>query len=126
MPRASPAPAAGPQPPVLRLLSRNLGKLRQQAGLTQRGLARRARVSVSYVSMIEAGLRSPTLEVLARLAAALGAPLPSLFEEEALPGGGLDPALEPLKRLVAGRGLAGAEIQRLLTVARALFPGRGR
>lgn len=56
-------------------------KLRERQGLTQRDLAKRAKVTAAYVAMIETGVRkSPSLAVLKRLAKALGVPVTALLE----------------------------------------------
>lgn len=44
---------------------------RQEAGLSQEGLADRLDVSPSYVSMLESGKRYPSIEMLIRIARAL-------------------------------------------------------
>ena len=49
-----------------------LTQMRTSAGLSQRGLAARARVAQSTVTRIEAGRMEPTLDMLERLAAAAG------------------------------------------------------
>jgi transcriptional regulator with XRE-family HTH domain len=49
-----------------------LRNARQQAGLSQRDLARRARTAQSVVARIEAGMTSPTWETVLRLLAATG------------------------------------------------------
>ncbi len=51
----------------------NVAKLRKQRGLTQDALAQAADVKQTYLSEIENGKRNPTLGMLVRLAAALGA-----------------------------------------------------
>jgi transcriptional regulator with XRE-family HTH domain len=48
-----------------------LKREREAAGLTQEGLAERAGVHRTYVSMLERGQKSPTLDVLFRIAGAL-------------------------------------------------------
>ena len=48
---------------------------RLSRGWTGQGLARRAGVSQGCISMIETGVRSPTLETAARIAKAFGLPL---------------------------------------------------
>lgn len=56
-------------------------KLRERQGLTQRDLAKRAKVTAAYVAMIETGVRrSLSLAVLKRLAKALGVPVTALLE----------------------------------------------
>lgn len=59
------------------MLAKSLGKkvleqARTQAGLSQRGLAKRARTAQSVVARIELGEAVPTLRTLARLVAAAG------------------------------------------------------
>lgn len=66
-------------------------QLRSDRGLTLGGLADRAGVSRSTISLIERGETSPTAVVLERLAGGLGVALASLFE----PAGG---AGEPVSR----------------------------
>jgi transcriptional regulator with XRE-family HTH domain len=56
-------------------------KLREQEGLTQAGLAKRAGVTEAYISMIESGARkNPSLPTLKKLARALGVPVTELLE----------------------------------------------
>lgn len=57
---------------ITRIVQKNLARLRQQRGLTQEALARKADLSVSYISMLERGQRSPPLDTLEVLAKALG------------------------------------------------------
>jgi transcriptional regulator with XRE-family HTH domain len=55
--------------------------LRQERGLTQEKVAKRAKVTRFYISQLETGLRtSPSLPVLQRLAKALGVPVTKLLE----------------------------------------------
>lgn len=57
-----------------------LKELRHAAGQTQEELAERADVHVTHVAKIEAGERSPSVEVLVRLAAGLGVPMARIVE----------------------------------------------
>jgi transcriptional regulator with XRE-family HTH domain len=52
----------------------NLKQERMRRRLSQESLARKARLSVSYVSMLERGRRSPPLDTLESLAKALAIP----------------------------------------------------
>lgn len=52
---------------------------REALGWTQRELAERAHITDSYCGMIEAGIRTPSLRVAARIAAALGKTMNDLF-----------------------------------------------
>lgn len=64
-------------------LAARLRGLRAGRGLTLDGLAERAGVSRSMISLVERGESSPTAAVLDRLAAGLGVTLASLFADEA-------------------------------------------
>jgi transcriptional regulator with XRE-family HTH domain len=63
-------------------LAARLRGLRVERGLTLDGLAERAAVSRSMISLIERGESSPTAAVLDRLAGGLGVTLASLFADE--------------------------------------------
>ncbi len=69
----TPRVRVGPRPDELATrIARELIAARAVAGLTQRQVARRARVSQSLVSRAESGSTVPTLHVMRRLAAASG------------------------------------------------------
>jgi transcriptional regulator with XRE-family HTH domain len=51
----------------------NVRRLRSKKQLSQKALADRIGISVSYVSMLERGQRSPPLDMLEQVAKALGA-----------------------------------------------------
>jgi DNA-binding XRE family transcriptional regulator len=55
-------------------LGQRLRELRQGAGLTQAELARRTGIHRPNIARVEAGRHTPSLETLARLAAAIGVP----------------------------------------------------
>jgi transcriptional regulator with XRE-family HTH domain len=64
------------------LLSRfaaNVRRLRSKKKLSQKALADRIGISVSYVSMLERGQRSPPLETIEKMAKALGVPPAALL-----------------------------------------------
>ncbi len=52
----------------------NVRRLRAKKKLSQKALADRVGCSVSYVSMLERGQRSPPLETIEKVAKALGVP----------------------------------------------------
>lgn len=52
---------------------------RSVAGLTQRELAAKVGITPSYLSLIEAGRRSPTLPTVERIARCIGLPVHLLF-----------------------------------------------
>jgi transcriptional regulator with XRE-family HTH domain len=60
---------------VARTLAEDLHRLREDAGVSQRALARASGIDQSVISRAEAGLEVPGIETYARLAAALGADL---------------------------------------------------
>jgi transcriptional regulator with XRE-family HTH domain len=63
------------------MLSDTLAALRRGRGLTQAALAARARVTAGYIALIETGARrNPSLDVLARVAAALAVPASALID----------------------------------------------
>ena len=64
---------------IREVLALNLRKLRQAQGLSQEELAHRARVHQTYLSGVEGGKRNPSIDVLGRVAAALGADIEELF-----------------------------------------------
>ena len=60
---------------VARTLADDLRRLREDAGVSQRALARASGIDQSVISRAEAGLESPGIQTYALLAAALGADL---------------------------------------------------
>jgi len=65
---------------LTKTVAENLRTLRLANGLTQQEVASRANITVSYVSMLERGNRSPPLETLEALAKALKVPPLQLLE----------------------------------------------
>ena len=57
---------------------RNLANFRKEKGLTQEGLVKRSGVAISQIRRYEADKSSPTLDVVTRLARALGVSLDEL------------------------------------------------
>jgi transcriptional regulator with XRE-family HTH domain len=60
-------------------LGARLRALRQSQGVALKVVAKRAAVSVAYLSEVERGRKLPALDVLARIATALGTTVPSLL-----------------------------------------------
>jgi transcriptional regulator with XRE-family HTH domain len=87
--------------------------------LTQEELSERARISVSFLSMIERGERSPHLETLSKLADALEVPLATLFADQAADG--LDPMFRPLIEACRKYNLGKRDVDRLVSVVRTMF-----
>ena len=63
------------------MLGELLRKAREEAGLTQEALAHAAGVDRSYLSELERDLKSPTVEFLLNLCAAMGASAGTLITE---------------------------------------------
>ena len=63
-----------------RWLAANVRRLRQDAGLSQQGLAEAAEIRQALISEIERGEANPTLESLVKLAEALKVDLATLFD----------------------------------------------
>jgi transcriptional regulator with XRE-family HTH domain len=59
---------------LVELVAENIRALRMKRQLSQQEVAKKAKISVSYVSMLERGERTPPLETLETLAKALGVP----------------------------------------------------
>jgi transcriptional regulator with XRE-family HTH domain len=89
--------------------------------LTQERLAERADISVSFLSMIERGERSAHVDTLASIAGALDVPLDELFRDKNRAPELTDATLRPLAEFVQRHRLSRREVERLLTVAQALF-----
>lgn len=66
---------------VRAILARNVKAARKRLDFSQEDLAARAELDRTYVSGIERRVRNPTIEVVARLAQALGTSVAALFEE---------------------------------------------
>jgi transcriptional regulator with XRE-family HTH domain len=62
------------------IVAKNLLAARKQRNISQQAVAKKARVSVSYISMLERGMRTPPLETLEVLAKALGVAPLDLFQ----------------------------------------------
>jgi transcriptional regulator with XRE-family HTH domain len=54
------------------VIGRNVARLRDAAGLSQEAFAERLGASRQMVASVETGTRTPSIQMLARLAAALG------------------------------------------------------
>lgn len=64
---------------IKKVFSENLKELRLNNGFTQTELAKRAKSSGSYITLLENAQKFPSAEMIDRLAAALGAAPTALF-----------------------------------------------
>ncbi len=80
------------QPEIVQRFAANLRRLRHERGLTQAELARKATVALSYVGRLESAQSAPGIDLVDRLADALG-----VGPEELTAGGGDREALPALR-----------------------------
>jgi transcriptional regulator with XRE-family HTH domain len=73
------APEERPPMSLTQTVAKNLRSIRLQRKLSQEAVARKTKVSISYVSMLERGQRSPPLETIEALAKGLGVSPLDLF-----------------------------------------------
>lgn len=92
---------------------------------TQEQLAEKARISVSFLSMIERGERVAHVETFAALAEALGVSLAELFASAGENQEEPSELLRPLFEFARARRLTSRDVERLLGVARAMFTSSG-
>ena len=111
------------------LFGRRIRALRQMRHLTQESLGERADLSAKFVGMVERGTGNPTLDAVARIAAALQLELWELFrfEETEVQG----PALAAARATIAAEkveeylvGLPAAEIDRVVRIVEAALDRR--
>jgi len=88
--------------------------------MTQEALSERARISVSFLSMIERGERSPHLETLAAIAEGLEVRVADLFREDGEPEG-VEPIYRPLIEACRKHNLGRRDVERLVSVVRNMF-----
>ena len=82
--------------PIHRLLARNIRRIRKERGMTQEILAETAGVNQTHIGNIENARNSPSLEILNRLALALGVPVVALFDEQGDSEGADEPQVPAL------------------------------
>jgi transcriptional regulator with XRE-family HTH domain len=75
------------QPLIVQAFSQRLRDVRASRDMTQYDLATKANVTVTYISRLEAGSSAPGIDLLDRLARALGVEVISLLPPPALPSG---------------------------------------
>src|SRR5438105_560834 len=110
---------------VVKEVGRRIRQLRLSrvgSRMTQEDLSERASISVSFLSMIERGERSPHLETLAKIAEALGVRIAELFNvgaEETVDG--TEPVFRPLIEACRKHNLGKRDVDRLVGVVRTMF-----
>lgn len=97
-------------------LARRIKELRAAAGLSQRGFAKEAGLTQSYIYMLESGGPNVSLAVIRRIASVLGVPISVLFEGKESEGvsgpllKGVEDELKKLSKLLEERRLRDDEI----------------
>lgn len=66
--------------PIEIVISRNIKSLRKKLGWSQEFLAERTGVSAPYITQIEVGKRTPSLDIVEKLTFAFGVEYKTLFE----------------------------------------------
>ena len=66
--------------PIESVVSENIKSLRKKLGWSQEFLAERTGVSAPYITQIEVGKRTPSLDIVEKLALALGVEYKTLFD----------------------------------------------
>ena len=66
-------------PELRHALAGKLRELRQERGITQERLAFLAQLHPTYISMLENGRKSPTVDALERISCALGVRISTIF-----------------------------------------------
>ncbi len=92
----------------------------RSARMTQEALSERARISVSFLSMIERGERSPHLETLAAIAEGLEVSVADLFRQDG-ESDGVEPVYRPLIEACRKYNLGRRDVERLVSVVRNMF-----
>ena len=68
------------------MLEHVLYSIRMRAGLTQQEVADRAATTIQYVSMLEKGIRLPSMKMIGRLSLALEVPSDTLLKAAMVDG----------------------------------------
>ncbi|HEX6984271.1 MAG TPA: helix-turn-helix domain-containing protein [Planctomycetaceae bacterium] len=69
------------QAAIVERFAARLRELRRSRGMTQAELARQAKVTLSYIGKLEAGLSAPGIDLVERLADALGVPFAEMVPQ---------------------------------------------
>ena len=99
--------------------------MRQQAGFSQEKLAARAGLHTTYISGVERGEYNVSLQNIAKLAQALGVPIPELFGGEKAPATPTERERLRLNILKLLQRQSTSKLRTILNVVRELTKGRG-
>jgi transcriptional regulator with XRE-family HTH domain len=104
----------------LKALARRVRALRESLSLRQEEFAKRCGISVSFVSLLERGERSPSYETLVQIAKALEVPMQELFRES-VSFEAADPSHARLLAFAKKAHLSRAQVDRYIAVGFAMF-----
>ncbi|MBI3183707.1 MAG: helix-turn-helix transcriptional regulator [Myxococcales bacterium] len=104
----------------LGLLARRIRMMRERKGITQEDFASRCGISVSFVSLLERGERSPSYETLVEVASALDISLSDLFRESPIEAYD-DPYYVRLMDFARKFRISRRQVDQLIAVGRAMF-----
>ena len=105
-------------------LGQRIRELRKLHSLTQEALAERAKISVSFLSMIERADRVPHLKTLVALADGLGISLSEMFAGVGEHTKNRSTALLPLIKLLERLSFGENEVGMLLAIVKAMYKAR--
>jgi transcriptional regulator with XRE-family HTH domain len=109
-----------PRRDELQLLGAGIKQLRRKHRFTQQELAQRCNIHYQFLGGIERGTENPTLDILGRIARALGVSLPELFSSS-VPDEG-NPAQIRKRLIEAIRRCSESEAVLLYRIYRSLEP----
>ena len=95
---------------IKKRLGRRVRELRKKGGFTISQLAEAADLSDNYVGFIERGVRTPTIETLAKLACALKTDISELFYFPDATSAGREQALKKLLYQLKDKNTEGIEL----------------
>src|SRR5216683_1816912 len=117
--------AAGGASTIRSQLGQRIRVLREALSFTQEELAEKAGISVSFVSMIERGERTPYVETLVAISDALAITVSQLFLGLNAPRADIGQTQDlPLMAYLGTLRLDRKELDALLKVAKAMFDGK--
>ena len=102
------------QAPIVERFAARLRELRRSRGMTQADLARQAKVTLSYIGKLEAGLSAPGIDLVERLATALGVSFAEMVPQGETPD--TEAVLREQARKLTATLVEGADRETLLMI----------
>lgn len=85
-------------------LGKRIRELRTERQMSQEELSFKAKISPAHLGQIERGLKSPTIDTIAKIASALDVPVANLFTMDAVPADPQNAILEKINAQLIGMG----------------------